>query len=217
MPPLGMMVEVPAAALTIEDFDADFFSIGSNDLIQYVAAASRDEPQLAELARLSRAVFPCLIGHVVEHANKSGREASLCGDLAGDPGQVAALLDQGLRVSVGGAGSVAAGQGRDLTLFRPQSMSTQEPRPRAQDLIAAYKRSFATLLDRAAVRHAPAPGRGARKNRSFINQIANPAYQNPDPAQHVQPIHPDLPFLGAGTPTLPGKPITAPIAAGCCC
>ena len=97
MPPLGMMVEVPAAALTIEDFDADFFSIGSNDLIQYVAAASRDEPQLAELARPSRAVFQ-LIGHVVEHANKSGREASLCGDLAGDPGQVAALLDQGLRV-----------------------------------------------------------------------------------------------------------------------
>src|SRR5258708_9641493 len=44
MPPLGMMVEVPAAALTIEDFNADFFSIGSNDLIQHVAAARRDEP-----------------------------------------------------------------------------------------------------------------------------------------------------------------------------
>ncbi len=96
MPPLGMMVEVPAAALTIEDFHADFFSIGSNDLIQYVAAASRDEPQLADLARPSRAVFS-LIGHVVSYANRSGREASLCGDLAGDPAQIAALLDQGLR------------------------------------------------------------------------------------------------------------------------
>jgi phosphotransferase system enzyme I (PtsI) len=97
MPPLGMMVEVPAAALTIEDFSADFFSIGSNDLIQYVAAASRDEPQLADLTRPSRAVFG-LIGHVVNYANRAGREASLCGDLAGDPGQVAALLDQGLRI-----------------------------------------------------------------------------------------------------------------------
>jgi phosphoenolpyruvate-protein phosphotransferase (PTS system enzyme I) len=97
MPPLGMMVEVPAAALTIEDFNADFFSIGSNDLIQYVAAASRDEPQLAELARPSRAVFQ-LIGHVVNYANGADREASLCGDLAGDPGHVAALLDQGLRI-----------------------------------------------------------------------------------------------------------------------
>jgi phosphotransferase system enzyme I (PtsI) len=97
LPPLGMMVEVPAAALTIEDFNADFFSIGSNDLIQYVAAASRDEPQLAELARPSRAVFS-LIKHVVEYADSAGREASLCGDLAGEPGQVAALLDQGLRI-----------------------------------------------------------------------------------------------------------------------
>lgn len=97
LPPIGMMVEVPAAALTIEDFNADFFSIGSNDLIQYVAAASRDEPQLLELARPSRAVFG-LIGHVVEHADRTSRETSLCGDLAGDPLHVAALLDQGLRI-----------------------------------------------------------------------------------------------------------------------
>ena len=109
-PPLGMMVEVPAAALSIEDFNADFFSIGSNDLIQYVAAASRDEPQLADLARPSRAVFN-LIGHVVKYADSLGREASLCGDLASDPEQVAALLDQGLRtlsVTPGALGAVRA-------------------------------------------------------------------------------------------------------------
>jgi phosphotransferase system enzyme I (PtsI) len=110
LPPLGMMVEVPAAALTIEDFNADFFSIGSNDLIQYVAAASRDEPQLADLARPSRAVFG-LLGHVVKYADGCGRETSLCGDLAGDPAQVAALLDLGLRtlsVAPGALGPVKA-------------------------------------------------------------------------------------------------------------
>jgi phosphotransferase system enzyme I (PtsI) len=110
MPPLGMMVEVPAAALAVEEFNADFYSIGSNDLIQYVMAASRDEPQLAELARPSRAVFN-LIGHVVAHARRSGREASLCGDLAGDPQQVASLLDEGLRsfsVAPGALGPVRA-------------------------------------------------------------------------------------------------------------
>jgi phosphoenolpyruvate-protein phosphotransferase (PTS system enzyme I) len=110
MAPLGMMVEVPAAALTIEDFNADFFSIGSNDLIQYVTAASRDEPQLAELARPSRAVFS-LIRHVVDYADRCGRETSLCGDLAADPEQVAALLDQGLRtfsVAPGALGPVRA-------------------------------------------------------------------------------------------------------------
>jgi phosphoenolpyruvate-protein phosphotransferase (PTS system enzyme I) len=116
MPPLGMMVEVPAAALTIEDFKADFFSIGSNDLIQYVAAASRDEPQLADLARPSRAVFG-LIGHVVKYADGAGRETSLCGDLARDPEQVAALLDQGLRtfsVAPGALGPVKAAIARYL-------------------------------------------------------------------------------------------------------
>src|SRR6516162_8554622 len=97
LPPLGMMVEVPAAALSIEDFNADFFSIGSNDLIQYIAAASRDEPQLANLARPSRAVLN-LIKLVVDHANRCGREASLCGDLASEPVQIATLLDRGLRI-----------------------------------------------------------------------------------------------------------------------
>jgi phosphoenolpyruvate-protein phosphotransferase (PTS system enzyme I) len=106
MPPLGMMVEVPAAALAVEDFNADFYSIGSNDLIQYVMAASRDEPQLVDLARPSRAVFD-LIGRVVAHARRSGREASLCGDLAGEPAQVAALLDQGLRIFSVGPGALA--------------------------------------------------------------------------------------------------------------
>jgi len=110
MPPIGMMVEVPAAAIAVEDFDADFYSIGSNDLIQYVMAASRDEPQLADLARPSRAVFH-LIGHVVDYAKRCGREASLCGDLAGDPQQVALLLDRGLRsfsVAPGALGPVRA-------------------------------------------------------------------------------------------------------------
>ena len=106
MPPLGMMVEVPAAALAVEDFEADFFSIGSNDLIQYLAAASRDEPQLADLARPSRAVFE-LIRHIVDHARRTGREVSLCGDLAGEAGQAAALLDQGLRIFSVAPGALA--------------------------------------------------------------------------------------------------------------
>ena len=95
-PPLGMMVEVPAAALTIEDFDADFYSIGSNDLIQYTAAASRDEPELEELSGPSRAVLG-LIRRVVDVARQKGRGVSLCGDLAADPAYVSLLLDHGLR------------------------------------------------------------------------------------------------------------------------
>jgi phosphoenolpyruvate-protein phosphotransferase (PTS system enzyme I) len=116
-PPLGMMVEVPAAALTIEDFDADFYSIGSNDLIQYVAAASRDEPELEDLCGPSRAVLG-LIRRVVDVARLKGRGVSLCGDLAADPDHVALLLDHGLRelsVSPSALGAVKAAVAR----YRP--------------------------------------------------------------------------------------------------
>jgi len=96
LPPLGMMVEVPAAALTVDAFGADFLSIGSNDLIQYTMAASRDEPELASLAEPSPAVME-LIRRVAAHGVAAGREVSLCGDLGGDPRYVPALLAAGLR------------------------------------------------------------------------------------------------------------------------
>ncbi|WP_051340168.1 phosphoenolpyruvate--protein phosphotransferase [Azospirillum halopraeferens] len=95
-PPLGMMVEVPAAALAVAAFPADFYSIGSNDLIQYTMAASRDEPELADLARPTAAVME-LIARVAVHGAATGREVSLCGDLAGEREHVADLLAAGLR------------------------------------------------------------------------------------------------------------------------
>lgn len=95
-PALGMMVEVPAAALALAEFDSEFYSIGSNDLIQYLAAASRDEPELAVLAKTPSALWR-LLREVVEYGRASGREVSLCGDLAGEPKAIPALLDCGLR------------------------------------------------------------------------------------------------------------------------
>jgi len=97
LPPLGMMVEVPAAALTAEDFPADFYSIGSNDLVQYVMAAGRDNAEVAGLYDpRSRAVLE-LIQRVVAAGRKLGREVSLCGDMAADPALVPLLLATGLR------------------------------------------------------------------------------------------------------------------------
>lgn len=95
-PPLGMMVEVPAAALSLDEFAADFFSIGSNDLIQYLNAASRDEPELTALAQPSPALWR-LLREIAAHGRRVQREVSLCGDLGGDPRHVGALLDCGLR------------------------------------------------------------------------------------------------------------------------
>jgi phosphotransferase system enzyme I (PtsI) len=96
MPELGMMVEIPAAALAIDLFEADFFSIGSNDLIQYVTACSRDSRQLAPLQDPLQPAVLRLIHKVVEHANSRGIAVSLCGDMASDLRCIPALLGVGL-------------------------------------------------------------------------------------------------------------------------
>src|SRR6185312_13525965 len=71
-PPLGIMVEVPAAALCAEDFDAAFYSIGSNDLTQYTMAAARDIGSVAELNDAGNPAVLALIARTVEAARKRG-------------------------------------------------------------------------------------------------------------------------------------------------
>ena len=97
LPPLGMMIEVPAAALRIAEFDADFFSIGSNDLIQYTTACSRDEASLMALQDPHNPAVLELIARVVDHGRQSGKGVSLCGDMASNPDCLADLVGLGLR------------------------------------------------------------------------------------------------------------------------
>jgi phosphoenolpyruvate-protein phosphotransferase (PTS system enzyme I) len=97
LPELGIMVEVPAAALTIDAFPASFFSIGSNDLTQYVMACDRSNGALSALSDpLNPAVLE-LIRRTTEHGLRRGASVSLCGDMAGDPRCAAALLHCGVR------------------------------------------------------------------------------------------------------------------------
>ncbi|WP_374650975.1 phosphoenolpyruvate--protein phosphotransferase [Dongia sp.] len=97
LPALGIMVEVPAAALAINRYDAAFFSIGSNDLTQYVTAAARD---IASVANLNDTANPAVL-MLIEHVARFGREAdldvSLCGDAGGDPKLLPLLLAAGVR------------------------------------------------------------------------------------------------------------------------
>jgi phosphoenolpyruvate-protein phosphotransferase (PTS system enzyme I) len=96
-PDLGIMVEVPAAALTVDRFNASFFSIGSNDLTQYVMASDRSNGKLGKLSDpLNPAVIE-LIRRTVQYGGRSGLSVSLCGDMAGDPHCLPALLSCGLR------------------------------------------------------------------------------------------------------------------------
>jgi phosphoenolpyruvate-protein phosphotransferase len=96
--PLGIMIETPAAALGAKDLAAvaDFFSIGSNDLTQYVMAAERGNTTLAELAQASQpAVLEC-IKMAAEAAITAKIPISVCGEAAGDPAMTATLVGMGI-------------------------------------------------------------------------------------------------------------------------
>jgi phosphotransferase system enzyme I (PtsI) len=95
-PLLGIMVEVPAAALCAEDFDAGFYSIGSNDLAQYTMAAARDIGAVADLNDTGNPAVLALIARTVEAGRARGVEVSLCGDAAADTRLTKALLATGL-------------------------------------------------------------------------------------------------------------------------
>ena len=77
-PPLGMMVEVPAAAMQADLFDADFYSIGSNDLIQYVMAAGRDIDSVAPVRSRASPAVEELIGRIVRRRAAGEGSRSAC-------------------------------------------------------------------------------------------------------------------------------------------
>ncbi|BEV70805.1 phosphoenolpyruvate--protein phosphotransferase [Paludibacterium sp. THUN1379] len=96
--PLGIMIEVPAAAVLADKLalHADFFSIGTNDLTQYVLAMDRQHPQLAAQADALHPAVLRLIRQTVEGAHSNGIDVSVCGGLAGDPDGATILAGLGV-------------------------------------------------------------------------------------------------------------------------
>jgi phosphotransferase system enzyme I (PtsI) len=96
--PVGMMIEVPAAALAIDQLleYVDFVSIGSNDLVQYVMAADRDNPKVNHLCQPLAPPMLRLISSVVASCRRAGKPVTLCGEMAGQTEAVALLLGMGL-------------------------------------------------------------------------------------------------------------------------
>jgi phosphoenolpyruvate-protein phosphotransferase len=97
--PVGVMLEVPAAAACIEDLlDAvDFVSIGSNDLIQYLMAADRNNPKVAHLCEpFSPALFRVL-SRILRACTERGKPVTVCGEMAGRARCFLPLLGMGLR------------------------------------------------------------------------------------------------------------------------
>jgi phosphoenolpyruvate-protein phosphotransferase len=97
--PLGVMLEVPAAALCIDAIlhEVDFVSIGTNDLIQYVMAADRDNPKVAHLCEPFHPPVLKLLHQVIHACSEHGKPVTLCGEMAGRPRCFLPLFGMGLR------------------------------------------------------------------------------------------------------------------------
>ncbi len=97
--PVGVMLEVPAAALTIHTLlrEVDFISIGSNDLIQYVMAADRDNPKVAHLCEPFSPPVLKILNHILKACVKHNKPVTLCGEMAGRSRCFLPLFGMGLR------------------------------------------------------------------------------------------------------------------------
>jgi phosphotransferase system enzyme I (PtsI) len=95
---VGIMIEVPSAAILADMMakEVDFFSIGTNDLIQYSLAVDRGNPQVAHLYQPLNPAIIRLIKHVADVAKDHGLEISMCGEMAGDPVNMTILLGLGM-------------------------------------------------------------------------------------------------------------------------
>ncbi|SHE37257.1 phosphotransferase system, enzyme I, PtsI [Atopostipes suicloacalis DSM 15692] len=95
---VGIMVEIPAAAVLADQFakEVDFFSLGTNDLIQYSMAADRMNEQVSYLYQPYNPSILRLINNVIKAAHAEGKWAGMCGEVAGDQTAVPLLVGMGL-------------------------------------------------------------------------------------------------------------------------
>ncbi|MDY0408850.1 phosphoenolpyruvate--protein phosphotransferase [Virgibacillus soli] len=95
---VGIMVEIPATAVLAKQFakEVDFFSVGTNDLIQYTMAADRMNERVSYLYQPYHPAILNLLNNVIEAAHSEGKWAGMCGEMAGDPLAIPILLGLGL-------------------------------------------------------------------------------------------------------------------------
>ncbi len=129
--PLGAMIEVPSAALLAHSLakEVDFFSLGTNDLVQYVLAADREDEHIAPYYQPAHPAVLQLIQLVARAATASSRSLTICGDMAGDPFYTELLLGLGLT-----AFSVAPGEILDVK-HRIRSTRLSEARALAEECL----------------------------------------------------------------------------------
>ncbi|MEO5713667.1 MAG: phosphoenolpyruvate--protein phosphotransferase [Luteolibacter sp.] len=154
--PVGIMIEVPAAAICADLLapEVDFFSIGTNDLIQYTVAADRVNPHVAELYRPTHPAVIRLIKRTIDAATDNGIWTGICGEMAGDIRLTPLLIGLGVEeLSVGPQQVPRVGHAiRSLSYAECAAMSDEALRhTRSQGILdlsmALARKHYANLLD----------------------------------------------------------------------
>jgi phosphotransferase system enzyme I (PtsI) len=154
--PIGAMVEVPAAALCADLLapEVDFFSIGTNDLIQYTVAADRVNPHVADLYRPTHPAVIRLIKRTIDAANDHGIWTGICGEMAGDIRLTPLLIGLGVEeLSVGPQQVPSVGQAiRSLSFAECAAMADEALRHnRSQGVLdlslGIARKRYGELLD----------------------------------------------------------------------
>jgi phosphoenolpyruvate-protein phosphotransferase len=127
--PVGIMVEIPATAAIADQFakEADFFSVGTNDLTQYTLAMDRGHPKLAPYCDALNPAVLTLIGVAARAANQRGKWCGICGGMGSDPQAVPLLIGLGIKelsVSIPTIPSIKA-QIRELNFMDCQKLAKQ--------------------------------------------------------------------------------------------
>ncbi len=154
LPPLGVMIEVPAAVYLAGPLaeEADFLSVGSNDLTQYLLAVDRGNARVAGLYQAFHPAVLAALEHIIEAAHKSDKSVSICGELAGDPRAAPLLVAMGFDQLSMNAGSLSVIK-RVLSAFTRSELSLLvsklRPMRSAPEVVAALDLALAERgLDR---------------------------------------------------------------------
>lgn len=145
--PLGVMIETPAAALKIASLskEVDFFSIGTNDLIQYTLAVDRANERVAGLYSPTDPAVIRMIRNVIRQGQRLGVDVSLCGEMAGQPEYTMLLLGLGLRTFSMTAKAIPEIKKvvRSVTIEHSQKVAQRVMRLETDQQIASYLREQA--------------------------------------------------------------------------
>ena len=154
--PVGVMIEVPSAAICADLLatQVDFFSIGTNDLIQYTVAVDRVNPHVADLYRPTHPAVIRLIKHTIDAGIRQGIWTGICGEMAGDIRLTPLLIGLGANeLSVGPQRVARVGQAiRSLNLAEGTAMAAEVVhQTRSHDILNLSldiaRKSYGYLLD----------------------------------------------------------------------